>query len=82
MNAVGLREIPRLGISLCASGMTLTQLVQTQPQVFTAKRSERQVVASNDNDGGNRVARLTSLRTETWYKAKWEWISLHNKSNS
>ena len=56
------------------SGMTLTYLVQIQPQVFTAKRSERQVVASNDKDGGSHVARLTSLRTEIWYKAKWEWI--------
>ena len=50
--------------------------------LFTAKPSERQVVASNDKDGGSRVARFTSLRTETWYKAKWEWIRLHNKSMS
>lgn len=46
--------------------MTLTWLVQIQPQVFTAKRSERQVVVSNGKDGGSYVTRLTSLRTETW----------------
>ncbi|MCI7256299.1 MAG: hypothetical protein MR559_03065 [Prevotella sp.] len=57
-------------------------MVQIQPQVFTAKRSERQVVASNDKDGGSRVARLTSLRTEIWYKAKWEWTRLQDKSKS
>ena len=66
----------------CVSGMTLTKLVQIQPQVFTAKRSERQVVVSNGNDGGSHVARLTSLRTETWYKAKWEWTRLQDKSKS
>ena len=48
------------------SDMTLTWLVQIQPQVFTAKRSERQVVVSNGKDGGSYVTRLTSLRTETW----------------
>ena len=46
--------------------MTLTWLVQIQSQVFTAKRSERQVVVSNGKDGGSYVTRLTSLRTETW----------------
>lgn len=51
---------------LCVSDMTLTWLVQIQPQVFTAKRSERQVVVSNGKDGGSYVTRLTSLRTETW----------------
>ena len=48
------------------SDMTLTWLVQIQPQVFTAKRSERQVVVSNGKDGGSYVTRLMSLRTETW----------------
>ena len=48
------------------SDMTLTWLVQIQPQVFTAKRSERQVVVSNGKDGGSYVTRLASLRTETW----------------
>jgi len=62
--------------------MTLTWLFQIEPQLFTAKRSERQAVVSNAKDEGGRVARLTRQRTEAWYKAKWEWIRLHNKSKS
>ena len=36
-----------------------------QPQVFTAKCSEPQVVNSDVEDGGSGVAILSSVRTET-----------------
>ena len=42
-------------------------------QVVTAKCSEPQVVDSDVRDGGSGVAILSSVRTETGYKAKW-WI--------
>ena len=45
--------------------MAQVQLVKIQPQVFTAKRSEPQVVSSNAMDEGSGVANLSSLRTET-----------------
>ena len=61
--------------------MALIQLEINQPQVFTAKCSEPQVVNSDVEDGGSGVAILSSVRTETGYKAKW-WIRLLNKPKS
>ena len=62
-------------------GMARIQLEISQPQVFTAKCSEPQVVNSDVEDGGSGVAILSSVRTETGYKAKW-WIRLHIKPKS
>ena len=44
--------------------------VKVPPQVFTAKCSEPQAGISNGDGGGSGVAKPTSLRTETGYKAK------------
>ena len=46
-------------------GMALIQLEINQPQVFTAKCSDPQVVNSNVEDEGSGVATLLSVRTET-----------------
>ena len=46
-------------------GMARIQLEISQPQVFTAKCSEPQVVNSDVEDGGSGVAILSSVRTET-----------------
>ena len=46
-------------------GMALIQLEINQPQVFTAKCNEPQVVVSDDKDGGSGVVILLSVRTET-----------------
>ena len=53
----------------------------SRPQVVTAKCSEPQVVDSDVKDGGSGVAILSSVRTETGYKAKW-WIRLLYKLKS
>ena len=45
--------------------MALIQLEINQPQVFTAKCSEPQVVDSDVRDGGSGVVILLSVRTET-----------------
>ena len=55
----------------CVPGMALIQSGICRPQVIVAKCSEPQVVASNGMDGGSGVASSLSVRTETWYKAKW-----------
>ena len=62
-------------------GMARIQLEINQPQVVTAKCSEPQVVNSDVEDGGSGVAILSSVRTETGYKAKW-WIRLLDKPKS
>ncbi len=49
----------------CVPSMALILLVQVQPWVFTAKRSEPQVGIGNGMDGGSGVAKFLSLRTET-----------------
>ena len=49
----------------CVPGMALIQLEINQPQVFTAKCNEPQVVISDDKDGGSGVVILLSVRTET-----------------
>ena len=59
-------------------GMARIQLVISQPQVFTAKCSESQVVNSEVEDGGSGVAIISSVRIEIGYKAKW-WMKLPNK---
>lgn len=61
--------------------MALIQLEINQPQVFTAKCNEPQVIVSDGKDGGSGVVILSSVRTETGYKAKW-WIRLPNKPKS
>ena len=66
---------------LSVPGMARIQLEINQPQVVTAKCSEPQVVDSDVRDGGSGVAILSSVRTETGYKAKW-WIRLLNKPKS
>lgn len=66
---------------ICVPGMARIQLEINQPQVVTAKCSEPQVVNSDVKDGGSGVAILSSVRTETGYKAKW-WIRLHIKPKS
>lgn len=45
------------------------------------KCNELQVVVSDGKDGGSGVVIILSVRTETWYKAKW-WMRLHYKSKS
>ena len=45
--------------------MALIQLEINQPQVFTAKCNEAQVVVSDGKDGGSGVVILLSVRTET-----------------
>ena len=45
--------------------MALIQLELKQPQVFTAKCSDPQVVNSKVEDEGSGVATLLSVRTET-----------------
>ena len=62
-------------------GMARIQSEIDRSQVVTAKCSEPQVVDSDVRDGGSGVAILSSVRTETGYKAKW-WIRLHNKPKS
>ena len=69
------------GQSFCVPSMALILLVQVQSRVFTAKCSESQVGISNGMDGGSGVAILSSVRTETGYKAKW-WIRLLHKPKS
>ncbi|MCR5694037.1 MAG: hypothetical protein K6G89_03570, partial [Clostridia bacterium] len=49
--------------------------VKVPPQVVTAKCSEPQAGISNGDGGGSGVAKPTSLRTETGYKAK-RWVRL------
>lgn len=53
----------------------------SRPQVVTTKCSEPQVVDSDVKDEGSGVAILSSVRTETGYKAKW-WIRLQFKPKS
>ena len=53
----------------------------SRPQAVTAKCSEPQVVDSDVKDEGSGVAILSSVRTETGYKAKW-WIRLQLKPKS
>ena len=62
-------------------GMVRIQSGISRPQVVTAKCSEPQVVDSDVKDGGSGVVILSSVRTETGYKAKW-WIRLPNKPKS
>lgn len=50
---------------ICVPGMALIQLEINQPQVFTAKCNEPQVVVSDGKDGGSGVVILLSVRTET-----------------
>lgn len=45
--------------------MALIQLEINQPQVFTAKCNEQQVIVSDGKDGGSGVVILLSVRTET-----------------
>ena len=66
---------------VCVPGMARIQLEINQPRVFTAKCSEPQAVDSDVMGEGSGVAILSSVRTETGYKAKW-WIRLHNKPKS
>ena len=66
---------------LCVPGMARIQSEIDRSQVVTAKCSEPQVVDSDVRDGGSGVAILSSVRTETGYKAKW-WIRLLNKPKS
>ena len=54
-----------IGAFLGVPGMARIQLEISQPQVFTAKCSEPQVVNSDVEDGGSGVAILSSVRTET-----------------
>ena len=49
----------------CVPGMALIQLEINQPQVFTAKCNEPQVVVSDDKDKGSDVVIPLSVRTET-----------------
>ena len=58
---VATEQQPFLGVP----GMARIQLEISQPQVFTAKCSEPQVVNSDVEDGGSGVAILSSVRTET-----------------
>jgi len=51
-------------------GMVQFSRVKASPPVATAKCSEPQAVISNVNWGGSGVAKSTSLRKETGYKAK------------
>ena len=62
----------------CVPGMALIQSETNWPQVFTAKCSEPQASIGDDMGGGSGVAILLSVRTETWYKAKWWMIVLSN----
>ena len=66
---------------ICVPGMARIQLEISQPQVVTAKCSEPQAVDSDVMGEGSGVAILSSVRTETGYKAKW-WIRLHIKPKS
>ena len=68
-------------VFLSVPGMARIQSEIDRSQVVTAKCSEPQVVDSDVRDGGSGVAILSSVRTETGYKAKW-WIRLHNKPKS
>ena len=52
-------------IIVCVPGMALIQLEINQPQVFTAKCNEPQVVVSDGEDEGSGVMILLSVRTET-----------------
>ena len=45
--------------------MAIIQLGINQPQVFTTKCSDPQVVNSNVEDEGGGIATLSSVRTET-----------------
>lgn len=66
---------------LSVPGMARIQSEIDRSQVVTAKCSEPQVVDSDVKDEGSGVAILSSVRTETGYKAKW-WIRLLNKPKS
>ena len=68
-------------VFLSVPGMARIQSEIDRSQVVTAKCSEPQVVDSDVRDGGSGVAILSSVRTETGYKAKW-WIRLLNKPKS
>ena len=59
-------------------GMAQFLQVKVLSRVFTAKCSEPQAAVSNDRRGGSGVAKPTSPRTETGYKAK-RWVRLLNK---
>ena len=61
--------------------MALIQLEINQPQVFTAKCNEPQVVVSDGKDERSGVVIPLSVRTETGYKGKW-WMRLQHKSKS
>ena len=61
--------------------MAWIQLEINQPQVVAAKCSEPQAVDSDVMGEGSGVAILSSVRTETGYKAKW-WIRLQDKPKS
>ena len=50
-------------------GMAQFSRVKVPPRVFTAKCSEPQACDSNGVGGGSGVAKPTSPRTETGYKA-------------
>ena len=77
----GVRGIINLYSIMSVPGMARIQSEIDRSQVVTAKCSEPQVVDSDVRDGGSGVAILSSVRTETGYKAKW-WIRLLNKPKS
>lgn len=52
-------------------GMALVQTEKVRSRVFTAKCSEPQVHWSNLSGWRKWCSEVLSLRTETWYKAKW-----------
>ena len=62
---------------VCVPGMARFSRVKVPPRVATAKCSEPQAVDGNVNGGGSGVAKPTSLRTETGYKAK-RWARVPN----
>ena len=59
-------------------GMAQFSQVKDLPRVATAKCSEPQADDGNVSGGGSGVAKPTSLRTETGYKAK-RWVRLQEK---
>ena len=69
------------GFFTSVPGMARIQSEIDRSQVVTAKCSEPQVVDSDVKDEGSGVAILSSVRTETGYKAKW-WIRLQYKPKS
>ena len=75
------RKPLKKGFFLSVPGMARIQSEIDRSQVVTAKCSEPQVVDSDVKDEGSGVAILSSVRTETGYKAKW-WIRLLHKPKS